>query len=102
MKQIDTLNPVETGRRKRTVCPRGTLPVVFAALVSVAGGGCAETGVFSDYQSSQSGLQRPERILVYDFAVTADEVKENRGFFQGTVNKFEGMTSAENEQQIAD
>lgn len=102
MKQMDTLSPVETGYRKRIVRPRVVLSVALVALVGVAWGGCAKNVVHSEYENSQSGLQRPERILVYDFAVSVEQVQENQGFFQETINDFQGVTSYSHEQQIAD
>lgn len=102
MKQMDKLNPVESGYRKKPLRPRVVLSIALVALMCVAWGGCAKTVIFSDYHSSQTGLQRPERILVYDFSVTANEVKENQSVFQGAINTVEGVTSAENEQHIAD
>jgi Domain of unknown function (DUF4410) len=88
--------------RTGTLYSRRAMRAVVALLTIIACGGCAKSFIYSEYQSSQSGLQLPERILVYDFAVTTDEVKENQGFFQGAVNDFEGVTSTENEQQTAD
>lgn len=78
------------------------MQALLAVLVSIALAGCAKTTIYSEYESSQSGLQRPERILVYGFAVTRDQVKENQGLLQGAVNDFEETTTYQHEGEIAD
>jgi len=45
----------------------------------VAGSGCATTEVVADAEDAErSGLSRPERVLVYDFAASSDDVALNR------------------------
>lgn len=83
-----------------TASLRVTAHVVLAALVSLAAGGCAATDITPRYESSKWGLQRPERILVYDFAVTAAEVSENAGFLPGAVNDVSDVTSDQIEPQV--
>ena len=73
----------------------------LAALFGLAWAGCAQTVVKSEYESAKSRLQRPSRIFVYDFAVTREQVKENQGLLQGTVNDVEGTTTFEHEGEIA-
>src|SRR5215475_5667256 len=52
-------------------------------VVALTGGliatGCGPTSVQSTSGTAYTGLPRPERILVYDFAVTPDEVKLDQG-----------------------
>jgi hypothetical protein len=74
----------------------------FAVLVSVALGACASTVVQPQFESAKLQLQRPDRILVYDFAVSTKEVTENQGFFQQSVNEFRDVTPYQHEQEIAD
>ena len=50
--------------------------VMTAALVAT---GCGPTSVQSTSGTAYTGLPRPDRILVYDFAVTPDEVKLDQG-----------------------
>jgi hypothetical protein len=64
--------------------------------------GCAKTVVDRRYESVRSQLQRPSRILVYDFAVNQFQVKENQGLLQSTVNDFQGRTTYEHMGEIAD
>jgi len=78
-----------------------TTQVILTALVGFAVAGCAETTISPRYDNGMRGLQLPERILVYDFAVTTAEVKENAGFLQGTMNDIRDVTPSENEQEIA-
>lgn len=78
-----------------------TAHAMLAALVSLVAGGCAGTAIHPRYESSKWGLQRPERILVYDFAVTASEMSENAGFLQGAVNDAQDVTSVPIDEQIA-
>jgi len=76
-----------------------TLLAVFASAGLLA---CASTVVQPQFESAKLQLQRPERILVYDFAVSTKEVTENQGFFQSTVNEFRDVTPYQHEQEIAD
>jgi len=70
------------------------------SMIMVAG--CASTVVKSQYESAQVRLQRPSQIYVYNFAVTRQEVKENQGILQSTVNDFKGETTFEHEGKIAE
>ena len=73
-------------------------------LILLAGGlvaGCAKTVVDSQYESAKWKLQRPSQIFVYDFAVTREQVHENTGFLQGTINDFEETTRLAHEGEIA-
>ena len=48
-------------------------------LCLVAGSGCASTEVVGDGRDAEaSGLSRPERVLVFDFAASPDDVALNR------------------------
>jgi hypothetical protein len=78
-------------------------PAMLAALTGLLGAGCGTTIVQPGVPYTGAALaQRPERILVYDFAVTTAEVKENQGIFQSKINEMEGITTREHEQDIAD
>jgi hypothetical protein len=63
--------------------------------------GCAKTVVDSQYESAKWKLQRPSQIFVYDFAVTREQVHENTGFLQGTINDFKETTRLAHEAEIA-
>jgi hypothetical protein len=43
--------------------------------------GCAQSTVQTRGEVAQSGLPRPQRILVHNFAVSADDVKQSSGLF---------------------
>jgi hypothetical protein len=62
--------------------------------------GCANTVVNPQYQSAQWNLMKPTQIFVYDFAVTREQVHENAGLLQGTINDFEGQTTYQHEGEI--
>jgi hypothetical protein len=48
-------------------------------LCLLAGAGCATTEVVADAEdAARSGLSRPERVLVFDFAASPDDVALNR------------------------
>jgi hypothetical protein len=71
------------------------------ALVAVAAlwlAACAPSSVQTDYEAVPH-LRRPDSILVYDFAVSADEVQLDRG----VVGKIESQASGEprTEQELA-
>ena len=70
----------------------------FIAACALAITGCAPTSVQTTYQRDVR-LQRPERILVYDFTGKADEVHLDRGIGA----QLEQMTSSatQTEQEIA-
>jgi hypothetical protein len=56
-------------------------PLACSAVLLLLLGACAKSTVQTHSEVSHSGLPRPERVLVYDFAVSADDVKQNAGFF---------------------
>jgi len=62
--------------------------------------GCAKTVVNSQYESAKWNLQRPSQIFVYDFAVTREQVHENAGLLQGTINDFQDQTTYQHEGEI--
>ncbi len=100
--RVERLNPNGTARGRGPVRLRTVLPAVLVALIGFLGVGCGKTVVQPGAQFSGAALaQRPERILVYDFAVTTAEVKENQGMFQSKINEVQGITTREHEQEIA-
>ena len=52
---------------------------VIGALLVCFAVACAQTGIRNSTVTASTNLNRPERILVYDFAVSAQEVKEYQG-----------------------
>ena len=74
---------------------------ILVALVGLAVmAGCAKTVVDSRYESARWSLQRPSEIYVYDFAVTREQVHENAGFLQETINDFDDTTTYHHEGEI--
>ena len=74
--------------------------ILVALLGLVVMAGCAKTVVDSRYESARWSLQRPSEIYVYDFAVTREQVHENAGFLQETINDFEDTTTYHHEGEI--
>ena len=79
----------------------GAGPRVLVALLGmVVMAGCAKTVVSSQYESAKWNLMKPSQIFVYDFAVTREQVHENAGFLQGTINDFSDQTTYQHEGEI--
>ena len=74
--------------------------VLIALLGMVVMAGCAKTVVDSQYESAKWNLQRPSQIYVYDFAVTREQVHENAGLLQGTINDFQDTTTYQHQGEI--
>ncbi|MCX5727887.1 MAG: hypothetical protein NTZ28_03450, partial [Nitrospirae bacterium] len=88
------------GSRQRTGLGSYGTGVLVAVLGMVVMAGCANTVVNPQYQSAQWNLMKPSQIFVYDFAVTREQVHENAGFLQGTINDFEDTTTYQHEGEI--
>jgi hypothetical protein len=73
---------------------------LVALLGMVVMASCAKTVVDSQYESAQWNLMKPSQIFVYDFAVTREQVHENAGLLQGTINDFEDTTTYQHEGEI--
>jgi hypothetical protein len=78
---------------------RGT-GVLVALLGLVVMAGCAKTVVDSHYESAKWNLMKPSKIYVYDFAVTREQVHENAGLLQGTINDFQDTTTYQHQGEI--
>lgn len=74
--------------------------VLVAVLGLVVMAGCAKTVVNSEYESARWNLQKPSQIYVYDFAVTREQVHENAGLLQGTINDFQDTTTYQHQGEI--
>jgi len=63
---------------------------------------CTPTKVrsVSSYRGDES-LPRPDRVLVYDFAISPEEVSLNRGLFARSGREVTSASTTENELQIA-
>ena len=76
-----------------------TIPALLT-MTSVLGG-CAQTTVQPQLAPPPAvSLPRPDRIIVFNFAVTPGEVTENQGFFQGVVDRFGSTSEFERVQGI--
>ena len=73
----------------------------LAAVVAIALSGCASTTVKPVYESSNLGSPPPNLVMVYRFAVSADEVTENQGFFARAQRSLGSTPLSQDEQQTA-
>lgn len=76
------------------------LKSVLAVLVLLMLGGCAGSRVTETREIAHSGLPKPRQVLVYDFAVTPGEVKENSAFFARMARNFEQADQTDEEIRI--
>ncbi|MGE5218258.1 MAG: DUF4410 domain-containing protein [Chloroflexota bacterium] len=61
---------------------RNVLWILVAAVLAGSVAACGQTGVRSTALTAEKRLPRPSRILVYDFAVSEQEVKEYQGIMR--------------------
>ena len=73
-----------------------------AALLLIAGaGGCARTVVQPKYEQQLAGsVVRPSQVLVYDFAATTANVRENQGLFAAAGHSLSSTTKNDRELAI--
>lgn len=72
----------------------------MAVLAIIILGGCAGTRVTETGEIAVSGLPKPRQVLVYDFAVTPGEVKENSAFFARVARNLEQADQTAEEIRI--
>lgn len=78
----------------------GTSLAILAAAAALAG--CGSATVKPLYESNNfGGSPRPNMVLVYRFAVSADEVTENQGFFARAERGLGSTSLTADEQQTA-
>lgn len=77
--------------------------VVATLLLMVSVGGCAQTVVQPKYEhrTPAASVIRPSQVLVYDFALTDADVRENQGLFATVGNAMSGTTKSDREMAIA-
>ncbi|MGE0827236.1 MAG: DUF4410 domain-containing protein [Candidatus Binatia bacterium] len=75
---------------------------VVALLLILSAGGCAQTVVQPKYEQRTAGpVGHPRKVLVYDFALTGTEVRENQGLFATVGNALHDTTKNDRELAIA-
>ena len=72
--------------------------IVLASLTLAA---CATTSVQPVYERAGTALPRPEVVLVYPFAVSADQVTPNQGFFAQTAAALGSTPMDDQKRQVA-
>ena len=55
---------------------------LIGAIVVCSAVACGQTGIRNTTVRAPTNVPRPERILVYDFAVSAEDVKEYQGIMR--------------------
>ena len=73
------------------------LAIILGTVCLIA---CARTVVRPETGMREFGLARPDRIVVYDFAITEDEVREGQGPVKKMVNEVKGGSEEEREREI--
>lgn len=62
------------------------IQIVIAVLLCALVSGCGQTGIRRAALVAETNLPRPKRILLYDFAVSEEEVKEYQGIMRQQPN----------------
>ncbi|MGE0683634.1 MAG: DUF4410 domain-containing protein [Candidatus Binatia bacterium] len=76
--------------------------VVATLLLTVGVGGCAQTVVQPKYEPQMAGpVVRPSQVLVYEFALTTSDIRENQGLFAAVGNALSDATKNDRELAIA-
>lgn len=92
---------VRTAQRTARAERWDTLSYLFLLLACgllLAVGGCAKTVVRPQMESAAARGSRPEQVIVYNFAISEDEVKEGQGLL--AAKNLSVDTEAEREQAI--
>lgn len=74
--------------------------ILAITLTTVCLVACARTVVRPESEMISFRLPRPERIVVYDFAVTEDEVREGQGPVKKMLNETRASSEEEREREI--
>jgi hypothetical protein len=75
--------------------------VAAILFLTVGIGGCAQTVVQPKYEQQITGpVVRPSQVLVYDFAISDADVRENQGFFAAVGNSLSDTTKNDRELAI--
>lgn len=75
-----------------------TRPILLALLLLSVG--CAKTQVTTMDEVAQSGLRRPQQVLIYDFAVSRQDIQENSGIFAKMARNINGQDPTAEEMQL--
>lgn len=62
--------------------------------------GCAQTNVITTEEVAESGMRRPERVLIYNFAVSPQDVEENSSIFAKMARNFQDQDQTAEEMQL--
>src|SRR5271169_5340327 len=76
--------------------------IAIFAMLAVALAGCAGASVANQASSMPVNNNRPTTVYVYPFAVTAQDVTLNQGFFQKTYANLTDENETQSQLQIAE
>jgi hypothetical protein len=62
--------------------------------------GCAKTNVQETYEIANAGMPTPNPVLIYNFAVSPDDVKQNASIFAKVERKIENNSQTAEEVQL--
>jgi hypothetical protein len=65
-----------------------TLRLIWTLMLCLLAFGCAKTSVRETSELSVAGLPRPERVLIYNFAVSPQDVQQNSSIFATLERRF--------------
>jgi len=80
--------------------PRRIASTLIALPLAAGLFACASTSVRLDDETAASDLPRPERILVYDFALSEAEIATNSGIGSQIVDEESTMTPEQRQEQL--
>lgn len=75
--------------------PSSGLRAIGALAILLALGGCAGSKVKDAHEIAMSGLARPQQVLIYNFAVSPGEIKQNAGLLARLGNQSPTQQTAE-------
>jgi hypothetical protein len=72
-----------------------------AAVIAFGLAGCGAASVQPLYEQNATGVARPTMVVVYRFAVAADEVTENQGFFSKVERQMSSTPMSDEQRRTA-
>jgi hypothetical protein len=99
LSSVSTVSTLTTWRNLFCVVGKKGRTIALLLVTSLVGG-CAQTVVQPRLETRAQGLQRPDRILVFNFAVSTDEVSANQGVLARVRAAASGTSQEQEELEI--
>ncbi|MGR8980892.1 MAG: DUF4410 domain-containing protein [Gammaproteobacteria bacterium] len=77
-----------------------SIQLLYSLILSLLLAGCAGTSIKEEHEMSYTGLPKPNRINVYNFAVNPSEIKQNLGPLARLMRAAEAAGQTEEQVQI--